>query len=353
VLLNGANATVGVIGCRHTTYDVLVGLSRSEMRPDICVSLPPDKGRSVPGRVDLTEVCRAHRIPLITVQSYSLTESKDRATVLSCGIELLLVVGWGRLLPPWFLDALPLHAYSVHGAAHPLPYGRGRSPVNWTLIQGQSQFVSQLFRLAPRVDDGPVVDALTFPIHCTDDAVTVHIKNTVARLEMYKRSLPAMLAGTVVALEQPPHMQATYFPKPDLRDQVVRWADRTETVHNLVRGLTAPYAGAVTFLDDDEKNAVRLWSATPFGNAFAFSGAPPGAIARVFHDGSFLVKTGDGALLVRESDTTLSPDDEGRRFGHLGTPRRSGPVPAPAPDANVTTAPAAGAADTTATAADA
>jgi hypothetical protein len=90
-----------------------------------------------------------------------------------------------------------------------------------------------------------------------------------------------------------------------------------------VRGVTRPFPGAITFVSDDPSRKLTIWRAIPFGPRLDWPQAAPGEILAVFEGGHFLVRTGDSALLVLETEgAVLRPGDEGVRLGHLGRPRR-------------------------------
>jgi methionyl-tRNA formyltransferase len=222
----------------------------------------------------------------------------------------LLVVGWGRILPAWLLEALPLGAYGVHGSGRPLPWGRGRSPVNWTIATGGRHYFTHLFRLTPGTDDGPVVAMRRFDISPFDDALTVHLKNTVVRTAVLVEVLPAILAGHPLQRPQPAD-GATYLRKRTEDDRVIRWSEPTEVVRNLVRAESRPFAGCGARLGG---RVLRVWAAVPFELDVGWD-APAGEVLEVFYDGSFAVRTGDTAVLVRDYDGgPLDPSDVGRRM---------------------------------------
>ncbi len=315
---NGKLCKVGIVGCRHTTQDVLIGLARHGYLIDHCITISPEEAerQGVIGYVELGSLLRDLGIAQTVVDSYSLRATGDRERVLEVDLDLLLVVGWGRLLPDWWLNSLPLDAYGVHGAGKPLPFGRGRSPVNWSIVQGMQMFFTQLFRLEVGIDDGPIVDVYPFDILPYDDFLTIHLKNTEARLKLYLRNLPAMLDGTPQLWSQP-DTPPSYYQKRTEEDDTIDWTDCTNTIYNLVRGVTRPFTGAFTFLDANPDHRLIVWRAIPFDSHFEWPGSQPGEIVEVFFNGSAVVRTGDTSLLIQESEGyKLGPDDIGRRLKH-------------------------------------
>jgi methionyl-tRNA formyltransferase len=295
-----ANARVGVIGCRHTTLDVVNGLRRRGFAIASCITIGPQLAarHRIPGFVELTAQLADTDIEVLEISSYGGESAEDRQRVLELGLDVLLVAGWGRLIGDWLLDSLPLGAYGVHGSPRPLPFGRGRSPVNWAIAEGRETFFTHLFQLTAGVDEGPIVGSTMFEVTPFDDALTVHLKNTTARLNLYERLLPSILAGDVT-YETQREDGSSYYEKRTEADNTISWEEDTWTIFNLVRAITRPFSGARTYLGG---TPVTVWRAIPFDDRLVRRAALPGEIVEVYFDGEFVVKTGNTALLVREHD---------------------------------------------------
>jgi methionyl-tRNA formyltransferase len=235
---------------------------------------------------------------------------------------MLLVIGWQRLIPNWFLESLSIGAFGMHGSSRPLPYGRGRSPMNWSLIQNKDRFYTHLFRYRPGVDDGDIVAVQIFDITPHDTCLTLHHKNTLSMIRLAGEALPSLLAGTATFTPQPPEVP-TYYPKRTEEDGLIYWTDTSLEIYNLIRGVTDPFPGAFSYLDNDPGARMRIWRAIPFDTRLTWPESAPGEIVAVFVGGEFVVKTGDSTLLVQHYDGgPLTHADIGRRLGDLGTPRK-------------------------------
>ena len=318
------NKRVAVAGCKHTTLELIVGLEQRGFTVDHAITLSPEQGthHKVAGYLDLRPFLESKAIPYSVVKQYSLNSPEDRAAMAALKLDALLVMGWQRLIPAWFLELLSIGAFGMHGSSKPLPHGRGRSPMNWSLIQNKDRFYTHLFRYQPGVDDGEIVAVQIFDITPFDSCLTLHYKNTLSMIALLERSLPALLAGTAKLTPQPTE-GATYYPKRSEEDGLIYWTDRTLDIYNLVRGVTRPFPGAFSFLDDQAEKKVRIWRAIPFDTRLEWPQAVPGQVLAVFGEGAFVVRTGDSSLLVEESEGVhLTHSDVGRCFGDLGTPRK-------------------------------
>lgn len=318
------NKKVGVAGCKHTTRDLIAGLARRGLRIDHVITISPEKAeeQQVAGYMDLRPFLDGEGIPYTVAHKYSLKSGEDERALRALGLDILLVMGWQRLIPDWYLDTLSIGAFGMHGSSRPLPHGRGRSPMNWSLIQGKEIFYTHLFQYRPGVDNGPIVAVQTFDITPHDDCHTLHLKNTIAMTKLCAARLPALMDGSATLSPQPTG-GATYYPKRGAEDGLIHWTDTTAEIHNLIRAVTRPFPGAFTYLDDDPSKQIMIWRAIPFDTQLTWPGAAPGQIVEVFYDGTYLVKTGDATLLIKESQGhDFTAADTNRILGTTGIPKK-------------------------------
>ena len=102
-----------------------------------------------------------------------------------------------------------------------------------------------------------------------------------------------------------------YYPKRTPEDGRIDWSWDSERICRLVRAVTFPYPGAFSQLGDER---VMIWDCEPFSRDF-FDKAAPGEVCFVADNGSgeFVVRSGDGTLLVTRSEGKI-PVREGDRF---------------------------------------
>lgn len=116
--------------------------------------------------------------------------------------ELVVVCGWRRLLPSWFL-ALPRRGVvGFHSAK--LPEYPGRAPVPWTIVRGDDLAWTTLLYLDAGVDSGDIVDAASVPVGPADTVEDVYKKLAVADIELLRRHLGGLLDGSVTRHPQDP-----------------------------------------------------------------------------------------------------------------------------------------------------
>ncbi len=167
------------------------------------------------------------------------------ARVAACRPDFLFSFYYRLLLKAPLLALAPRGALNVHGSL--LPKYRGRAPVNWALIHGETQTGATLHYMTEKPDEGDIVAQTAVPILPDDTAKEVFDKVTVAAELTLHGALPALVAGTAPRRGQD-RAAATYFGGRKPGDGVVDWSQSAGVIHNLVRAVAPPYPGARTRL---------------------------------------------------------------------------------------------------------
>jgi methionyl-tRNA formyltransferase len=147
-----------------------------------------------------------------------------------------------RYMLPASLLALPLRgALNMHGSL--LPRYRGRAPVNWALVHGETETGATLHYMLAKPDAGPVVGREAVAIGINDTALEVSTAVAAAAERLLARCLPLLIAGT--APREPLDLAAgSYFGRRQPEDGRIDWAWPASRIHNLVRAVAPPFPGA-------------------------------------------------------------------------------------------------------------
>jgi methionyl-tRNA formyltransferase len=140
--------------------------------------------------------------------------------------------------------ALPKRgALNMHGSL--LPKYRGRAPVHWAIIRGETMTGASLHYMLEKPDAGALVDQQPVAILENDTALAVSLKVAEAAQLVLKRSLPKLIAGSAAA--RPMDLaQGSYFGRRRPEDGRIDWRADARTIHNLVRAVAPPFPGAFT-----------------------------------------------------------------------------------------------------------
>lgn len=272
-------------------------------------TLPPENGR---GRhadyVDLAPIASAARIPLRHVENNDGLE----AAVSEFAPDALLVWGWSRLIPEELLGRLKFGGIGFHPA--PLPHGRGRHPLIWTILLGLPASAVCFFRLTQAADAGDIIHRRDFSIPAGIDA------RELMDLVLREASLaiPDLLAGIrfrgdLSGVAQPPSEGAAWR-KRSATDGKIDFRMTGEAVDRLVRALGQPYPGAEA--EHSRAGRGKVWRVEFLPMRPEWRYAEPGRVLESVSSGSAhgpLVRCDNGAVCLREHEF-LQPITPGSWF---------------------------------------
>ena len=149
------------------------------------------------------------------------------------------------MLPEPLLRAARWGALNMHGSL--LPKYRGRAPVNWAILNGESSTGATLHFMVSKPDAGPIVAQRAVPIGIDDTALTVSLAVAQAAAELLMHTLPLLAAGPPPS--RPMDLAAgSYFGGRKPEDGRIDWSWPAMRVHNLIRAVAPPFPGAFTDL---------------------------------------------------------------------------------------------------------
>ncbi len=150
-----------------------------------------------------------------------------------------------HMLSDEILSLAPLGGFNLHGSL--LPRYRGRAPVNWALVNGETETGATLHKMVKRPDAGDIVGQQKVAIADNDTALTLHKKVLEAAQAVLKEQLPKLKNGTATFTKQD-ESQASYFGRRTAADGEILWHKSAQEINNLVRAVTEPYPGAFSYL---------------------------------------------------------------------------------------------------------
>ncbi|MBC7413873.1 MAG: formyltransferase [Herminiimonas sp.] len=163
------------------------------------------------------------------------------AQVQAARPDLIFSFYYRHMLPLALLQVAPRGAYNMHGSL--LPKYRGRVPINWAVLHGETETGATLHAMAAKPDAGSIVDQTMVPILPDDTASEVFAKVVVAAEQTLWRALPLMLAGRTPSLPND-LSQGSYFGGRNAEDGRIDWSRPAQEVYNLIRAVAPPYPGA-------------------------------------------------------------------------------------------------------------
>jgi len=230
------------------------------------------------------------------------------ARVASCRPEFLFSFYYRKMLGAPLLAVPRRGALNMHGSL--LPKYRGRAPVNWAIIRGETETGATLHYMTEKPDNGDIVGQTAVPILRDDTAEDVFHKVVVAAESTLYAALPALLEGT--APRRPQDLsRGAYFGGRRPEDGAIDWSKSASEIHNLVRAVAPPFPGARTTVSGRPARVLR--TRVVDAGAAALGGARMSV-----QGGRIVVGCGGGgtlALLALEIDGALvAPTELGVRF---------------------------------------
>ena len=189
-------------------------------------------------------LCREHAIPFVTPDDPATPELS--AQVQAARPDFIFSFYYRHMLPANLLALAPQGAFNMHGSL--LPKYRGRVPINWAVLHGETETGATLHEMTVKPDAGAIVAQTAVPILPDDTAHEVFGKVVVAAEQTLWNALPAMLAGRTPKLPND-LSQGSYFGGRKPEDGRIDWRQPAQAVYNLHRAVAPPYPGAWTVID--------------------------------------------------------------------------------------------------------
>ena len=178
-------------------------------------------------------------IPVITPSDPNTAEVLEQ--VRACQPDVLFSFYYRQLLGAELLEIPTIGAYNLHGSL--LPKYRGRVPVNWAVLHGETETGASLHRMEIKPDAGALVDQQAVAILPNDTAQAVFQKVACATEQLLLRCVPLLLEGS--ARETELDLSAgSYFGGRRPEDGRIDWQQTAGEIHNLIRAVAPPYPGA-------------------------------------------------------------------------------------------------------------
>lgn len=205
--------------------------------------------------------------------------------------DVMIVLGYGLLLPESVLTCFPLSAINFHTSL--LPRGRGASPITQAILAGDQQTGLTIMKMSTELDAGDIL--LQFPCDITENETTASLTEKLAELGAAQVASILNQLENHTLISQPQDLtQVTYAPKLTKAQAKIDWTKSALEIARQVRGLN-PWPVAYTTLDGKD---IRIWSAQalPTENHLNIQ---PGALIHKSIEG-FDILTAQGILRVTE-----------------------------------------------------
>lgn len=240
--------------------------------------------------LQITAIAKEKSIPIF--YTHEVKPAQYAEILAKLKPDIAFAIGWRYLINAAAYKIPPQGTWVIHDSL--LPKYRGFAPMNWAIINGETETGVTLFHMAEGVDSGDIVDQLATPITLADTAHSVDERIINLYEEIIIKNLRGLADGSLKAKPQN-ESRATYTCKRIPEDGEINWQHSALQIHNLIRGLSHPFPGAHTRL---QNKPVLIWEAELPTEQDNYVGSIPGRVIKKV-DGKIAVLTGQGTILLK------------------------------------------------------
>ena len=258
----------------------------------------PDKPAGRGRKLHQSEVkIAALELGLPVLQPEKLKDPEFVGAMQALRPDLGIVIAF-RMLPEVIWAMPRLGTFNLHASL--LPQYRGAAPINWAIINGETETGVTTFLLNHEIDKGGIIGQVRVPILPEDNVGTLYEKLMTTGTTLVTETVDRIAAGEIRPVEQQHIDESTLRPAPKIfkEDCRIDWTLPGRRIADFIRGLS-PYPAAWTGMfreGDEEPQSAKLFSAT---FEAASHGLPCGTVES---DGRTFIRVAcaDGWIVVGE-----------------------------------------------------
>ena len=203
--------------------------------------------------------------------------------------DVILTASYGNFIPQQILNLATIDTLNIHPSL--LPQWRGATPIQASILNGDTKTGVSLIRMTSELDAGPVFTSDVINIDEQETHQTLSSKLSLLSATMIKESLSRILSGKIEPKEQKEE-EATFCKKISKADGEISWHKSAKAINRSIKAYN-PWPIAYTYIDN---KYLRLWDSA-IDNSGPQSGRP-GEVIALQSDG-VLIQTGSGSLIIK------------------------------------------------------
>jgi methionyl-tRNA formyltransferase len=188
------------------------------------------------------------------------TNESFRSELTAVNPGVIVVVGYGRIIPQWMLDVPPLGNINLHASL--LPKYRGAAPIQWAIAQGETVTGNTTMRIDAGLDTGDILLQKELAIATEDTAETLSLRLSAMGADLMVETLQRLQSKNIHPRPQD-HNHATLAPILKKEDGTIDFSQSATQIFNRLRGFQ-PWPGASTKFRGKK---LQIRKANPIGNA--------------------------------------------------------------------------------------
>ncbi len=171
-------------------------------------------------------------IPFIETENVNTSQAVGK--IADFRPDLIVVIAFGQKVGKELINLPPKGAINVHASL--LPKYRGAAPINWAIINGESQTGISIITIAEKIDAGQILSQEKTAILANETAGDLHDKLAQIAAPLLIKTIDCIADGTITCTEQD-HSKATLAPKLKKSDGFLDFNEPAKVLARKIRGL--------------------------------------------------------------------------------------------------------------------
>jgi len=243
------------LGSGQFGIDCLNALEQSSQSLQFIVTQPPNpagRGRK-PSPTPAAHWAATHSIPFVETGNVNTPEMMER--IAGYKPDLVVVIAFGQKIGNDLINLPPKGAINVHASL--LPKYRGAAPINWVIINGETETGISIITLAEKMDAGQILAQSKTNIALDETAGGLHDRLAQIAAPLLIKTIDRIDDGSIIYIEQD-HSKATLAPKLKKSDGFIDFAEPAQVLERKIRGFW-PWPGtSATYLSKKTNKSTRI-----------------------------------------------------------------------------------------------
>jgi methionyl-tRNA formyltransferase len=208
------------------------------IRENFSISYSSKKVKNV-NFFDFEPIAKKLNIPIYFVDSKIKRLNEYTEVINKLNPDVILVLGWYYMIGKEIRNLAKYGAWGIHASL--LPKYAGGAPLVWAIIEGESKTGVTLFRMESGVDDGDIIEQVSFEIKEKENISEIYKKATYASKEILKR---VFQQDYTLQFKKQNKSEIKIYPQRSPEDGLINWEWDTTKIKNFIRAQSKPYPGA-------------------------------------------------------------------------------------------------------------